>query len=95
MITVDWYAAAIQLHGPFVPLLPPLGVGELEARRETLEWLLADGGKAIDSMPADVEAEVLIRTLLTVRRPGRRRRPSAIGGWVLRKRRLCSMRRWR
>ncbi len=70
MITADHYAAAIGLHEPFVPLRPAPGVTDARARREVLEWLLAEHGRTIDSAPLDVDADVLIRNLLTVRRPG-------------------------
>ena len=70
MITADRYAAAIGLHEPFVPLPTPPGVTEAQARREVLEWLLAEHGRAVDATPADADSDVLIRGLLTIRRPG-------------------------
>jgi O-acetyl-ADP-ribose deacetylase (regulator of RNase III) len=70
MITVDRYAAAIGLHEPFVPLRTAPGVTEAHARREVLRWLLAEHGRTIDSASPDVDVDVLIRNLLTVRHPG-------------------------
>lgn len=70
MITPERYAVEIRLHEPFVPLRTPPGVTEAHARREALEWLLAEHGRTIDSVPPDVDADVLIRNLLTTRRPG-------------------------
>lgn len=70
MINVDRYAAEIRLHDSFVPLRTPPGVTEAHARRAALEWLLGERGRTIDSGSSDVDADVLIRNLLTVRRPG-------------------------
>jgi len=70
MITADRYAAAIRLHEPFVPLRTAPGVGDAQARQQALEWLLAEHGKSVESAPSGVEADVLIRNLLTIRRPG-------------------------
>lgn len=71
MTTADAYAAAIRLDEPFVPLTPEPGVGPAEARREVLTWLLAEHAGSVESAPvAGVEIDVLIRNLLTIRRPG-------------------------
>ena len=67
---LDRYAAAIRLHEPFVPFRAPSGITEAQARRQALEWLLGEHGRTIDPAPPDVEADVLIRNLLTIRRPG-------------------------
>ena len=70
MITADSYAAAIRLQEPFVPLPPRPDVSEAQALRETLEWLLAEHGQTVEAVPADARPDVLIRNLLTIRRPG-------------------------
>ena len=70
MISADRYAAAIHLAEPFVPPRPTIGIGAPAARRVALEWLLAERGTAIRAVADDAECDVLIRNLLTVRRPG-------------------------
>jgi len=44
MIRPDAYAVAIALSEPFVPLATEPRVDEDQARREVLEWLLAERG---------------------------------------------------
>ena len=71
MTTADAYAAAINLHEPFVPTTPESGVSPAQARREVFEWLLAEHDGSVGSVPADgVDSDVQIRNLLTIRRPG-------------------------
>jgi O-acetyl-ADP-ribose deacetylase (regulator of RNase III) len=72
MITADAYAAAVHLDEPFVPMTPEPRVSPAQARREVLAWLFAEyAGSAKSVSDVDVENDVPIRNLLTVRRPGR------------------------
>jgi O-acetyl-ADP-ribose deacetylase (regulator of RNase III) len=70
MLALDRYASAIRLAEPFAPLPAPPGFDAAQARDEALEWLLREHGKALASVPAGTDAEVLLRDLLTIRRPG-------------------------
>jgi O-acetyl-ADP-ribose deacetylase (regulator of RNase III) len=70
VITADAYAGAIRLFVPFAPLSPEPEVGGARARHEVLAWLRAEQAVSVSPPTADGEIDVLIRDLLTTRRPG-------------------------
>lgn len=70
MITAAAYADAIDLHVPFAPAPREPGAGGRGARHEVLEWLLSDHARSLPGPTSEDEIDLLIRNLLTVRRPG-------------------------
>ena len=70
MITADAYAEAINLHAPFAPAPREPGAGGGGARHEVLEWLLSEQARSLPVPTSEGEIDLLIRDLLTIRRPG-------------------------
>ena len=70
MIAAAAYADAIELHVPFAPAPREPGAGGGGARHEVLEWLLSEHARSLPVPTSDGEIDLLIRDLLTVRRPG-------------------------
>ena len=70
MITTAAYADAIELHVPFAPAPREPGAGGRGARHEVLEWLLSEHARSLPAPMSEEETDLLIRDLLTIRRPG-------------------------
>ena len=64
------YADTIHLHEPLVPISSAHRAGERRARHEGLAWLLSERARGLPVPSSETEADVLIRDLLTTRRPG-------------------------
>lgn len=70
MIGAAAYADAIELHVPFAPAPREPGAGGGEARREVLQWLLSELARSLPAPTSEGGIDLLIRDLLTIRRPG-------------------------
>ena len=70
MISAAAYADAIELHVPFAPTPREPGAGGGGARHEVLEWLLSEQARSLPVPTSEEEIDLLIRDLLTIRRPG-------------------------
>jgi O-acetyl-ADP-ribose deacetylase (regulator of RNase III) len=69
VISAEAYAGAIDLHVPLASIPPESATGVAHARREVLEWLLAERAQSPPASVAENQIDAPIGDLLTIRRP--------------------------